>query len=310
MKRVIGLTSILAAIFSLHLLLYVSGVLPFFDFRFFDIVSKSVSTTIEAESSSTVVVEIDEQSLQNLGQWPWPRIVLAKVLQEILIQKPAAVGFDIFFPETDRTSPLQLKSFYKKLLGLDITVEGFPPSLQDHDLIFAEVLASGPTVLPMFATKDANTTSCPNLHLLPLPVPDSLKVSTSNSLLCNIPILQQSAHGFGFINAAVDSDGVLRRQPLIIRHQQQILPNLALAMLAQVDPDIQINLANKILSTVDINFMDKIITVNQRGEILNHLYEKQSFNRISASTLIANGAPKKFIYWQDGANWRLCSRSL
>ncbi|MCK5916498.1 MAG: CHASE2 domain-containing protein, partial [Deltaproteobacteria bacterium] len=106
---------LLIAIF--HLFIYFSGAIPFFDFRFFDIISSYKTTPFTPSSSSTIVVEIDEESLQRFGQWPWSRILVAKVLQEILRQRPAAVGFDIFFPEPDRTSPLQIKTFYKKMLG-------------------------------------------------------------------------------------------------------------------------------------------------------------------------------------------------
>ena len=195
MKKLIKVFIASLIIAAFHLFIYFSGIIPFFDFRLFDVTSRYKATSISPSSSSTIVVEIDEESLKRLGQWPWPRILIAKVLQEILKQQPAAVGFDIFFPEADRTSPLQIKNFYKQVLGLDIQQGGFPPELEDHDLIFAEVLRSGPTVLPLFvsqsiAGKEQNVCKLSLNQFAALP--EGLDIPGSDYILCNTPPLQQA----------------------------------------------------------------------------------------------------------------------
>jgi adenylate cyclase len=296
MKGLIKAAGIVLIVTVLYLLVDFSGTMPFFDFRLYDMMANLRRETVAPESSATVVVEIDEQSLKELGQWPWPRIVLAKILQEILIQKPAVVGFDILFPEADRTSPTQLKKFYRQNLGIDIRIKDIPSGLKDYDLVFANVLASGPTILPLFVTRKDRSAynGSPTLTGL-LPLPANMKIPIAKQVICNIPALQRAVKETGFINASVDSDGILRREPLFVRYQGQGLPCLALAMLARVDPDITIRSQYGNWSPFEVVFAGKAVLANRRGEILNPLYPKNSFKRVSASKLLTGKIPAGFF---------------
>src|ERR1700728_4806487 len=63
-----------------------------------------------------VIVDIDEASLKEIGQWPWPRTVVADLITRLREAGAAAIGFDIVFAEPDRMSPaVAAKSFH----GLD-----------------------------------------------------------------------------------------------------------------------------------------------------------------------------------------------
>ncbi|SEA57381.1 adenylate cyclase [Desulfuromusa kysingii] len=292
MKKLSKFSILFLFVLGFHLLIYISGAIPFFDYRVFDFMTSHSPPPLTPSSGSTVIVEIDEESLQLLGQWPWPRLILAKTLQEILRQQPAAVGLDIFFPEPDRTSPSQIISFYKQLLGLNVQLQGFPAELADHDRILAEILQSGPTVLPLFASQESSASKeCQSFPAQKISLPTDISIPESRSLLCNTPILQQAAQGVGYINASVDSDGVFRRQPLIIRYKEQIIPSLALAMLSQVDPQIKLKHSTNWWAPLKLSFTDKTITMNRRGEVLNLLYPKESFVRIPVSQVLSGRAP-------------------
>ena len=52
-----------------------------------------------------VIVDIDEDSLKTIGQWPWPRTIIADLVNRITQSGPAAIGFDVVFAEPDRMSP-------------------------------------------------------------------------------------------------------------------------------------------------------------------------------------------------------------
>ena len=66
-----------------------------------------LKTSAPQDSETDVIlVEIDEASLNAYGQWPWPRSLLADLLEKITAANPAAVGIDIIFAERDRTSPI------------------------------------------------------------------------------------------------------------------------------------------------------------------------------------------------------------
>ncbi|NPA25939.1 MAG: CHASE2 domain-containing protein [Deltaproteobacteria bacterium] len=292
MKTFSKIAAVIAVATLLHLLINLSGIIPFFDYRFFDVMARTQAKPEIRSAGSTVVVTIDEDSLAKLGQWPWPRIVLAKILREILTQHPAAVGFDIFFPEADRTSPTQLKDFYRDFLAADLKISGFPQGLGNHDLVFANALSAGPTVLPLLASQVSGptrqtTATRPHLFRKLLRLPKGLKLPVCNHLLCNLPVLQRAADGFGFINASVDTDGILRRQHLVFRYRDRGLPNLGLAMLSEIDPDIEIRAPASAWEPLTIHFADKVIRTNHQGEFLNPFYHRDSFRLISAARLIS-----------------------
>jgi len=58
------------------------------------------------------IVDIDEESLKRVGQWPWPRTVLAELVQKLSANGAAAIGFDMVFPEPDRMSPANALRFW------------------------------------------------------------------------------------------------------------------------------------------------------------------------------------------------------
>ena len=59
----------------------------------------------ERRSAPAVIVAIDEVSLDRFGQWPWPRTLVAQLIDKLGAARPAAIGVDILFPEPDRLSP-------------------------------------------------------------------------------------------------------------------------------------------------------------------------------------------------------------
>src|SRR5262249_54248190 len=58
----------------------------------------------ERTSSPVVIVAVDEPSLKAIGQWPWPRQIMAQLITKILEGHPLAVGIDLLWPEEDRLS--------------------------------------------------------------------------------------------------------------------------------------------------------------------------------------------------------------
>src|SRR5262245_51480550 len=91
------------------------------------------------------VVDIDERSLAEIGQWPWPRTVLAELTQKLVDKGAAAIAFDIMFPEADRTS---LEEVVKRMPPEQAaTVTPFLREARTNDEVFAAALRGKPTVL-------------------------------------------------------------------------------------------------------------------------------------------------------------------
>ena len=52
--------------------------------------------------AKAVIIDIDERSLRDIGQWPWPRTVLADLVNKLTDYGVAVIGFDMVFAEEDR----------------------------------------------------------------------------------------------------------------------------------------------------------------------------------------------------------------
>ena len=100
------------------------------------------------------IVDIDEASLEAIGQWPWSRIVLADLVRALQQQGVAAIGFDIIMAEPDRTSPANMIALWQRFPGTDDLADRIG-QLPDPDTVFADALATLPTI-GAYAFSDAS----------------------------------------------------------------------------------------------------------------------------------------------------------
>ena len=182
------------------------------------------------------IVDLDEASLERFGQWPWPRYRIARLLERIREDGATAVGLDMVFAEPDRTSLAPLSREILRDLGTRIDLSGFPRVALDTDRSLAATLAKGPFVLGyQFDFETARGKACV-LHPLRAAILAGEGTGGDDGLfdapgvVCNLPGLSKAAGASGFFNVTPDPDGVLRRVPLVIRHNGEIYPNLALAL--------------------------------------------------------------------------------
>jgi adenylate cyclase len=171
------------------------------------------------------VVDIDEESLARIGQWPWPRTVLADLLVNLSRQGAAVVAFDILFAEPDQTSP---EEAIKRLNEEDReAVEAIVGRQDSHDSILAEAIAAGGTVLSTALTGRPSAIPPAKAGFVvagddPRPFIASFAGATRN-----LEILDDAAAGIGAINWTPDRDQVIRRVPLIFRVGEEFVPSLA-----------------------------------------------------------------------------------
>ncbi|MGZ8474494.1 MAG: CHASE2 domain-containing protein, partial [Candidatus Deferrimicrobiaceae bacterium] len=182
------------------------------------------------------IVDLDEASLGRFGQWPWPRYRIARLLHKIREGGASAVGLDMVFAESDRTSLTPLSGEIFRDLGKRIDLSGFPPETLDTDRTLAGTLAGGPFVLGyQFDFETSRGDACV-LHPLRAAVlaadgkGGAEGPFDAQGVVCNLPVLSKAAGSSGFFNVTPDPDGVLRRVPLVIRHKGLLYPNLALAL--------------------------------------------------------------------------------
>ena len=178
------------------------------------------------------IVDIDEASLKAVGQWPWPRTVLAELVQKLTENGAAAVGFDMVFPEPDRLSPANAVQAWPKsdaLKSLREEVEKLP----SNDSVFAEAIGQGPVVLGFIAAPQG--TSIPETKAGFANGGDDPRLYAPHypGAAASLPELQDKASGTGSLNWLPEHDQIIRRMPMVIQVGDKLYPSFAADMLRQ-----------------------------------------------------------------------------
>jgi len=188
----------------------------------------------ESPDRPVVIVDIDEESVAALGQWPWPRTVLADLLNRLYDMQIAAIAFDVIFSEPDRSSPGEAVKHFRNLD--EDTVERLI-HLPSNDDLFAQAIGRGKVVLGRsgtYAAKAPSREQLPETGFAVLgPDPTPYLVAFPH-LLRNLPSLEQAAAGRGLFSIGTERDGMVRRVPIVMKSGDRIVPSLVLELLRVV----------------------------------------------------------------------------
>ena len=251
-----------------------------------------------------VIVDIDEKSLKQYGQWPWPRHRVAILIDRLRELGASSIGLDMLFAEDDRTSITAIRRGLLQDFGIDFGFTEVPRGLRDNDQRLADALSKGGVVLGYQFLFDPDSAS-DNCLLHPLQVnkrghdtaeEDSPPFIQAHSVSCNLKMLSEAAAGSGFFNVSPDSDGILRRVPLIIEHRGRVYPSLALATLMQAQGinDVLLETGNGSAELLYLN--QTAIPLTSKGSLLIRFRGKgRSFSYVSAADILSNRIPKEKI---------------
>ena len=263
----------------LHYFFYSSEMTRDIDYKLYDVsreLLEESNSDIEDEngSNNTVIVNIDENSLQNLGQWPWSRNILARLVDDINSMNPTTIAINMVFPELDRTSPIMQKKNYYNDIGQPFKEDSL--NSIDYDELFMNSIHQSNATLSVYLHDRDTMSSCEktlfkNLRFQYL----SDKIESKSSILCNHQVLQKSVKNFGFINVEVDEDSFLRRVSFFMSHNGVVIPSFALATLFSLDKNIAIDDERK------IHFLDHSIKMNDDMEVLLN-FNKSRLKVVSA----------------------------
>ena len=103
-RLIVTLLSIIAAIILGGVRILDPQIVEVMRLKYFDQLQKKYPRSTDGQTYS-VIVDIDEASLREIGQWPWPRTVLAELFQKSKESGMLVLGLDVLFAEKDRTSP-------------------------------------------------------------------------------------------------------------------------------------------------------------------------------------------------------------
>ena len=224
-----------------------------------------------------VIVDVDERSLAAIGQWPWRRDVIGRLISRLRDLGASVVALDVVFAEADR-------------------YEGTGPN---PDAMLAEALRAGGVVLGYALTFDrvpAGSSACVQ-HPLGLAMIRRGDEHTDDPFfratgaICSLPILTQAAGASGFLNAAPDPDGLLRRVPLVVEYDGRVYPALALAALVATTGtrDIAMRLEN--VNTMSLLLDGRDVPLDGKSNLLlRYRGPKRTFRYVSAADVLSGAA--------------------
>ena len=179
-------------------------------------------------SSPVRIVDIDDASLATIGQWPWPRTIVAQLVDRLAAAGAAVVAFDIDFAEPDRTSPKMLLPLLARN-GVDTAdAEKLLSALPDPDQVLAAAMRKVPVALGFILTDRGEARAPAQKAGFAFAGDDPLgHVDNFTRVVPNLPVFEAAAAGDGFLNQLPEWDHVVRRLPLILKLNGKPYPSLA-----------------------------------------------------------------------------------
>ena len=176
------------------------------------------------KDDKVVIVDIDEKSLQEYGQWPWSRDIFSELLLRLSDAGAGIIGLDVVFAEEDSSSPHKFAQKYPEITR----------ALPNYDEILAQTLTQTPVVggyiFTFEKTREENIPMVPAIFVEKGMI-DNSTILQPKGVILNIELLQDSLYSSGFFNNTQDEGGMIRSVPLVMRYDDILFPSLALEML-------------------------------------------------------------------------------
>jgi len=181
------------------------------------------------EDAAVRIVDIDDESIRRLGQWPWPRDQIAELTQRLSDAGAAVVAYDVVFSEADRTAPARLVERLGSRVDRQAlaTLAGLP----DPDTTLAATFGRTPVVLGYFLTRDGEAAATPPKAGIAIAGSSPTTVPSFSNAIVALAPLADAAAGTGFVSMIGDGDGIMRKAPMIAQQGGHLLPSLSLEAL-------------------------------------------------------------------------------
>jgi CHASE2 domain-containing sensor protein len=287
-RRLILWCGLTPLVVTAALALYRPAFLNRLDYIVYDTLIRSAGT--DAPSGRVVIVDVDERSLSALGQWPWRRDRIGQLVARLRDLGASVVALDMVFAEPDRyersVDPGEARTNAAGLSGPDVA--------------FAAALEPGRVVLGYALTFDHSAptaTSCV-LHPVGLAIVEGREEENgrpffrASGVICNLPGLARAAGMSGFLNAAPDADGILRRVPLLIELDGRVYPALSLAAVAATSGARATALRVSNVNATALSLGERTVPLDGKSNLLvRYRGPKRTFPYMSVAAVLDGSAP-------------------
>ncbi len=278
-RRLVFVSGALPVLLAAVLAVYRPAFLTRLDDSVYDTLLRSIRT--KPQGGRVVIVDVDERSLSTIGQWPWRRDVIGRLITRLQESGPSVIALDMIFAEPDRNDAIERA--------------GLRPRATPDDLL-ADTLRRSHVVLGYALTFDAaggEPRPCV-LHPVGLAIVQSGQHTNESPFfratdaVCSLPMLAHAAAASGFLNAVPDSDGMLRRVPLLVEFDGRVYPGLALAAVAAATQahSMALHISNVNASALTID--SQVVRLDGKSNaLLRYRGRKNTFPYVSAADVLS-----------------------
>ena len=247
------------------------------------------------QDAAVRIIDIDEESLARIGQWPWPRSRLAELVRNLQDMQATAVVLDILLAEPDRTAPGRLPSPVPGMPAAGAEQAKPPP---DPDVELARAIAAG-RVVTGFALVKVSSTGMPAAKAAftwqdgnqPAVLP------AAPGAVATLPMLEHGAVGNGALSISLAMGGVIRQMPLLVRVGDRVYPSLAAEALrvAQGVDDYVVRLSPTDGSIVDVRIGAFRIPTDAAGQLWLYSSKPSSTRYLPAWRVLDGTVPRDAV---------------
>jgi adenylate cyclase len=237
---------------------------------------------------SVRVIDIDGESLERVGQWPWPRSRLAELLERAHALGARAIALDLALAEPDRTAPQRLAQQWNAGPALTSALRALP----DPDAQLASALARLPVATGFILTAQPGGRA-PRARAGFAVAGEDPEVWLPHyaGAAATLPQLEEAARGNGALNFIPDADGVVRRLPLVLRIGDVLYPSLGAEALRLAAGAPSYLVRSSATGVVSLRFGAKTVPTDPEGQVWLHYTRSEPARFLPAWRVFDGSAP-------------------
>ena len=245
------------------------------------------------EVKNITIIDIDEKSIAQIGQFPWRRDIYSKILNNLNQHNPLAIAFDIVFSEEDKQNPKSLLSQLQKESNQYIDID-----VPNTNQIFVDSLSKSKVILPILGEPNESfikNNSKPKLRVLAKGNDPRGFIYKYKNKITSLEEINNAASGIGSISLIPSIDGIIRKIPVLYNIDNLIWPSIALETVRVATKQKNLLVKSNDYGIELIKTRKNVIPSDQNGVINIKFRDFDKTNYISAIDIINNNFDKKRI---------------
>ncbi|MBV9826188.1 MAG: CHASE2 domain-containing protein [Alphaproteobacteria bacterium] len=243
----------------------------------------------ERGQSHVTLINIDADSIQRIGQWPWPRDKLAQLVTAAKAAR--VIGIDLLLSEPDRLSP---ENWVRDHPGIAPEIRNALLGLPSTDAILAQGIRDSPVVMAAVAVPKPTPQSTASAIAPPIievgrdPRPE---MPNYGGVVRPLSAFAAAAHGLGLVTLPPEPDGVMRRIPALMAVGNELVPSFVLEVMRQWTGADSIVARGDAAGLAEVTVGDFVLRTDQQGRVWPRYAAEPPVQAVSAATVLEGRVP-------------------